>query len=65
LRLFQEQGKGRIKENDGGGEFNYDIRTFVNVSMYPQCNNNITKKRKRTSKSPPSRAHFLREECPI
>jgi hypothetical protein len=24
LKLFQEQGRG-IKENDGGGEFNYDI----------------------------------------
>jgi hypothetical protein len=32
----------RIKESDGGGEFNYDIlqRTFVNITMYPQCNNN-------------------------
>jgi hypothetical protein len=31
-------GMGReLKENDGGGEFNYDIllRTFVNVTMYP------------------------------
>jgi hypothetical protein len=25
---------GEIKENDGGGEFNYDI--FVNVTMYLQ-----------------------------
>jgi hypothetical protein len=26
-----------INENDGGGEFNYDIfvRIFVNVTMYP------------------------------
>jgi hypothetical protein len=24
LKLFQEWGRG-IKENDGGGEFNYDI----------------------------------------
>jgi hypothetical protein len=23
-----------IKENDGGSEFNYEIRTFVNVIMY-------------------------------
>jgi hypothetical protein len=27
---------GGKKENDGGSEFNYDIRTFVNVTMYPQ-----------------------------
>jgi hypothetical protein len=32
-----------IKENDGGGEFNYDIRTFVNVTIYPQYNNSIIK----------------------
>jgi hypothetical protein len=25
LKLFQEWGEGMIKENDGGGEFNYDI----------------------------------------
>jgi hypothetical protein len=27
LKLFQEWGggRGRIKEDDGGGEFNYDI----------------------------------------
>jgi hypothetical protein len=24
LKLFQEGGEG-VKENDGGGEFNYDI----------------------------------------
>jgi hypothetical protein len=32
---------GEIKENDGGGEFSYDIllRAFVNVTMYPQHNN--------------------------
>jgi hypothetical protein len=29
-------GERRIKENDGGGKFNYDIllRTFVNVTLY-------------------------------
>jgi hypothetical protein len=26
---------GGLKENDGGSEFNYDIRTFVNVSLCP------------------------------
>jgi hypothetical protein len=25
LKLFQEWGEGEIKENDGGGEVNYDI----------------------------------------
>jgi hypothetical protein len=31
-----------IKKNDGGDESNYDIllKTLVNVSMYPQYNNN-------------------------
>jgi hypothetical protein len=28
-------GMGGDKKNDGEGEFNYDIRTFVNVTMYP------------------------------
>jgi hypothetical protein len=28
-------GEG-VKENDGGGEFSYDIRTCVNVTMYVQ-----------------------------
>jgi hypothetical protein len=46
LKLFQEWGRGRIKENDGGGEFNYIVRTFVNVAMYPHYNNNIIFKRK-------------------
>jgi hypothetical protein len=47
LKLFQEWGKqGEIKENDGEGEFKYDIvdvRTFVNVTMYPQHNNKKNK----------------------
>jgi transcription initiation factor IIF auxiliary subunit len=25
-----------IKENDGWGEFNSDIRIFVNATVYPQ-----------------------------
>jgi hypothetical protein len=44
LKLFQEWRGGGIKENDRGGEFNYNIRTFVNDTMYPQYNNNIIKK---------------------
>jgi hypothetical protein len=38
-------GRRRIKENDEQGEFNYDIllRNFVNVTMYPQYNNNKNK----------------------
>jgi hypothetical protein len=31
-------GEG-IKENDGGSEFT--VRTFVNVKMFPQYNNNM------------------------
>jgi hypothetical protein len=39
LKLFQEWGDGRIRENDGGVEFKYDIfdnivRTFFNATMY-------------------------------
>jgi hypothetical protein len=38
------EGEG-LKENDRGGEFNYEycynyiVRSFVNVTMYPQHNN--------------------------
>jgi hypothetical protein len=28
-----------IENNDGMGEFNYDVRTFVNIKMHPQYNN--------------------------
>jgi hypothetical protein len=28
-------GGGKTKQKDGGGEFNYYIRIFVNVTMYP------------------------------
>jgi hypothetical protein len=33
--------EGVIKENGGVGEFKYDIivRTFINVTMYPEYNN--------------------------
>jgi hypothetical protein len=36
-------GEKGEKENDRGDEFNYDIRTFVNITMYPQYNNDIIK----------------------
>jgi hypothetical protein len=29
-------GERRIKENDRGGKFNCDVRTFVNIKMYSQ-----------------------------
>jgi hypothetical protein len=29
-------GEEGLKENDGGGEFNCVVRTFVNVTIYPQ-----------------------------
>jgi hypothetical protein len=32
-------GEVGIKENGGGGEFNYDLRTLVNVTKYPKYNN--------------------------
>jgi hypothetical protein len=34
-------GKRGIKENNGRGELNYVVRTFVNVTMYSQYNNNM------------------------
>jgi hypothetical protein len=39
-------GREGMKENDGWGEFNSDIfyiRTCINVTMYPQYNNNNKK----------------------
>jgi hypothetical protein len=41
-------GEGGIKENDGGGEFNYS-KNFGNVTMFPQYNNNMVKKKKKKS----------------
>jgi hypothetical protein len=39
-------GEEGIK-NDRGGEFNYDsVKSFVNVTMYPQYNNNLKKGKK-------------------
>jgi hypothetical protein len=36
IETIPEMGGGRMKENDEGGDFNYDIaRTLVNVTMYP------------------------------
>jgi hypothetical protein len=37
--MYSRNGGKGIKENDEGGEFNYDI-SFVNVTMYPQYSNN-------------------------
>jgi hypothetical protein len=35
---YSRNGEGweEIKENDVGGEFNYDVRSFINVTMYHQ-----------------------------
>jgi hypothetical protein len=41
VEIIPGRGGGRIKENDRGSEFNYDIRTFISATMYPQYNNNI------------------------
>jgi hypothetical protein len=42
-------GRGRIKENDGGGQIQllYILRTLVNVTMYTQNNNNEKEKRRK------------------
>jgi hypothetical protein len=43
LKPLQEWGRG-LKENDVGVNLNmYTVRTFVNVTMYPQYNNMIIK----------------------
>jgi hypothetical protein len=35
---------GRVKENDGVGEFkSYIVRILVNITVYPQYNNMIIK----------------------
>jgi hypothetical protein len=39
LELFQKWRGGGIKENDGGGEFKYDIFTFVNAKCIPTQHN--------------------------
>jgi hypothetical protein len=38
IKTIPGMGWGEIKENDGGGKFNYDklLRTFVNVAAYLQ-----------------------------
>jgi hypothetical protein len=41
---------GELKENNTGGEFNYDIRSFVNVTVYPQYKNMIIKTKKKRMK---------------
>jgi hypothetical protein len=40
---MKQWGEGKIKANDEEGEFNYDVRTFVNVTMYPQYNDMVIK----------------------
>jgi hypothetical protein len=34
---------GKWIKKDGRGKFNYDIRTFINVILYPQNKNPIQK----------------------
>jgi hypothetical protein len=51
LKLLQEWGKREIKENDGVGDFKYEIvdnivRTFANTTLYPQYNNKKLKIKK-------------------
>jgi hypothetical protein len=52
VETISGMGGGEIKENSGGGEFKYDIfdiRTFVNATMYTQHNNKTNKKKKLNS----------------
>jgi hypothetical protein len=50
IETIPGMGVRGMKENDGGGKLNNDIRNFVNVTIYPQYNNNkikVFKKRKK------------------
>jgi hypothetical protein len=40
-KILDLKENSKIKENDGGSKFNYDTRTFVNVTMHPYHNNII------------------------
>jgi hypothetical protein len=40
VQTVPEMGGGRIKENDGGSD-DVIVRTFVNVTMYPQHNKKV------------------------
>jgi hypothetical protein len=42
LETTPSVGTKEIRENDGGGELKFDmlLRTFVNVTLYPQYNSN-------------------------
>jgi hypothetical protein len=44
------RGGGGIKENEGGVNLRYIVSTFVNVTMYPQYNNNNKKLKNETKK---------------
>jgi hypothetical protein len=61
MRPVGTMGRERIKENDGRGEFKYDIwynvRTFVNATMYPSTT--TTKKENYKSKSLFIKANLL------
>jgi hypothetical protein len=41
VEIILRMGGGGIKENDRGVNLRYVVRTFVNVTMYPQYNNNM------------------------
>jgi hypothetical protein len=36
VETIPEMGEGKIQKNGGGCKSNYDVRTFANVTMYPQ-----------------------------
>jgi predicted nucleic acid-binding Zn finger protein len=39
LKLFQERGEGRIKENDGGGKFKIYIYIYIYIYDLIYCKN--------------------------
>jgi hypothetical protein len=49
LKLFQEWKEGRIKKNDGGGEFKYDVfyicKNFGNATVYSHRGKQFLKKK--------------------
>jgi hypothetical protein len=48
VETILRMGGEEIRENDGGGNLRFIISTFVNATMHPQYNNNMTIKNKNT-----------------
>jgi hypothetical protein len=57
IETISGMGEGRIKENDGGGAFKYDIyRAFMDATVYPPVSTTLktkyTTKKDNMKKSP-------------